>query len=589
MSHKPYVDFEPNWYTDIAPEDSYRHFMKWGDPTFNKPPKEGLYKLAKSVFGCTDEDFKERKFLGLEKVDFDIPVTLTKEQITRFKSIVGEENVAEDKLSRASVCYGKTMLDLLRLRHCIIENAPDIVIYPSTREEVEQIVAYCDEQKINIYAYGGGSSVTRGVEAVKRGSVTLDLRRHFNKVLEFNEKNQTITVQPGLMGPALEKLLNEAPTNEFKAKCRYTCGHFPQSFEYSSVGGWVVTRGAGQNSSYYGKAEDLVIAQEYVTPAGGVIKTDPVPRKACGPSIDQLMIGNEGAYGILTSVTMKIFKYHPEDRQRFCYIFKSWKEGQDAMREVMQGEFGYPSAFRFSDEEETSFMLHLYSVEDNVVGKMLSTFGYKPMERCLMLGFNDGDKGLQKLINRRMHKICKKHGAMQLPALIAKAWEGGRFNDPYMRDNLQDFGVIIDTLELAIDWDRMQTVYENVRAFCKTRPNTTVTTHISHCYPQGANLYFIFMMKTDSIEEFEVYHAGILDAIQKSGACMSHHHGIGKLFAPWLGGQLGENQMKILKVLKDYFDPNGILNPGGTIGLDLRPEQIVPIDEKWEPNKYEKI
>ena len=358
--------------------------------------------------------------------------------------------------------------------------------------------------------------------------------------------------------------------------------------EYSSVGGWVVTRGAGQNSTYYGKIEDIVVSQEYVTPVGK-LKTDIVPRKACGPDVDQIMMGSEGTYGVLTEVTLKVFKYHPEDRTRFCFIFHSFEEGQKAMREVMQGEFGHPSAFRLSDEEETSFMLHLYGVEENIVGKMLGTFGYKPGERCLMLGFNDGDKALQKLIKRKLTKICKKHGAMQLPGLVCKSWEGGRFNDSYMRDNIQDFGIMIDTLECAVDWHSMPKVYKSVRAYCKSRPKTVCTTHISHCYEQGANLYFIFIAHLEDIDEFVEYHSGILDAIQKSGACMSHHHGIGKLFAPWLEGQIGTDRMEVLKTLKHHFDPDGILNPGGTIGLDLRDDQKVPLSEKWEKGKFKKI
>ncbi len=587
MGHKPYKGFEPKWYTEVAPSDSYRNHFKWGDPTFNKPPKEGLYKLVKKTFDLTDDDFREWHYLGLEKVKCDIPCALTESQIREFKSIVGDDNVAIDDNSRVSVCYGKTMLDILRLRHGIVENAPDAVIYPSTTEDVERIMAVCVRDHINLYVYGGGSSVTRGPEAILRRSVTLDLRRHFNKVVSFDEINQTITVQPGLMGPAYEKILNEAPKN-FGTKCRYTGGHFPQSFEYSSVGGWVVTRGAGQNSTYYGKIEDIVVSQEYVTPVGK-LKTDIVPRKACGPDVDQIMMGSEGTFGVLTEVTLKVFKYHPEDRTRFCFIFHSFEEGQKAMREVMQGEFGHPSAFRLSDEEETSFMLHLYGVEENIVGKMLGTFGYKPGERCLMLGFNDGDKALQKLIKRKLTKICKKHGAMQLPGLVCKSWEGGRFNDSYMRDNIQDFGIMIDTLECAVDWHSMPEVYKSVRAYCKSRPKTVCTTHISHCYEQGANLYFIFIAHLEDIDEFVEYHSGILDAIQKSGACMSHHHGIGKLFAPWLEGQIGTDRMEVLKTLKHHFDPDGILNPGGTIGLDLRDDQKVPLGEKWEKGKFKKI
>jgi alkyldihydroxyacetonephosphate synthase len=194
----------------------------------------------------------------------------------RLQAMVGSENVITDAYHRARVSYGGGMLDALRLRHKIVENIPDAVVYPRSRADVEAIVNFCYEQNLPIYIFGGGSSVTRGTEAVK-GGITLDMSRHMNQVIAFNEVDQTITVQPGMLGPQLERLLNHAP-EEFQAQRRYTCGHFPQSFEYSSVGGWVVTRGAGQNSTYYGKIEDIVIAQEYVTPRG-VIATKPLPAR----------------------------------------------------------------------------------------------------------------------------------------------------------------------------------------------------------------------------------------------------------------------------------------------------------------------
>jgi len=138
---------------------------------------------------------------------------------------------------------------------------------------------------------------------------------------------------------------------------------------------------------------------------------------------------------------------------------------------------------------------------------------------------------------------------------------------------MQDFGIIIDTLECAVNWDNMEQVHLDVRKYCKSRPNTIVTTHISHMYPQGANLYFIFISPFDNIEEFKKYHQGILDTIQKSGAAISHHHGIGKLFAPWLEGFMGKEQYGIIAALKKYFDPNNIMNPGGTLGFDLTEEE----------------
>ena len=143
-----------------------------------------------------------------------------------------------------------------------------------------------------------------------------------------------------------------------------------------------------------------------------------------------------------------------------------------------------------------------------------------------------------------------------------------------------DFSVITDTLECSVNWSNMAQVHRDVRAVCHALPNTIVTTHMSHCYPQGANLYFIFITRMNDAAEFKRYHTTILDAIQKSGAAISHHHGIGKMFAPWLEGYIGEKEYGVFRVLKDYFDPDYTMNPGGTIGLDLKPEEKKCLNER---------
>lgn len=576
---KPYKGFRPNWQEHRAPDGSYRSILKWGDPEFFKVPKENLYKMIKKQFHMTDEDFVTPKEMGYEKVEFDAPIKLTEAQIAKFRAIVGAENVKTDSYSRLSVAYGKTMYDVMRLRKHIVENIPDVVIYPSEAAEIEQIIDFCNKELIPVYVYGGGSSVTRGVECMK-GGISLDMRPNFNKVIKFNEINQSITVQAGMSGPLLEKILNEAP-ERFGTKRRYTCGHFPQSFEYSVVGGWVVTRGAGQNSTYYGKIEHLVLGQEYVTPVGKIVADD-YPAKATGPDINHIMMGSEGAYGILTHVTLKIFHYMPENHFKFSYMFRNWEDAQAAAREIMQAQCGYPSVFRLSDPEETEVMMQLYGVDDiPVLGKILTMRGYNPMERCLFLGFTDGEKKFCKNIVKNVRAICHKYNAMSLTGIPTAAWEKGRFNDPYLRDSMQDFGIMTDTLECTVNWDNMGYVHQLVREYCKSRPNTICMTHMSHCYPQGANLYFIFIAKMSEIDDFISYHRGILDHIQKSGAAISHHHGVGKMFAPWLEGQIGSNQLEIFKVLKKHFDPNNIMNPGGTIALDLEEDQKRFIRPKW--------
>jgi alkyldihydroxyacetonephosphate synthase len=458
------------------------------------------------------------------------------------------------------------MIDLMRLREGIVENVPDIVLHPRDKKDVENIVKFCNEEHIAVYVYGGGSSVTRGVECVN-GGVSLDMRVHMNKVIKFSEINKTITVEPGMSGPNLEKTLNDA-VNTLGAKRAYTCGHFPQSFEYSCVGGWVVTRGAGQNSTYFGKIEDIVICQEYVTPVG-IIRTKEYPATATGPSIDEIMMGSEGTFGVLVSVTLKVFKYMPENQKRFSFIFKNWQDARDAAREIMQGQFGFPSVFRLSDPEETDIALKLYGVEGTPIDSMMNLRGFKKGERCLMLGFTDGEKSFSKLVKKNIMKVCRRYHAMYTTGYVTKGWEKGRFKDPYMREDLEDYGLMTDTLECSVNWEQLSYVYEGVRKYCKSRPDTICMTHMSHFYPQGCNLYFIFIAKLNKIDEYLDYQYGILDNIQKYGAAMSHHHGIGKMTAPWLEGEIGKNQMEVIKTLKNHFDPNGIMNPGGTLGLDL--------------------
>ncbi len=566
MAH-PYKDFEPKWFTDSFSKTSYRSIFKWGEPDQIKAPKESLYKMLKETFSLTDDQFRAySEDLGTDEVAFDIPCALSTAQLDALRAIVGAEFVRTDDYARLSVAYGKTMYDLMRLRGKIVENVPDAVLYPDTKAQIDAIVAYCAAEKIPVYVYGGGSSVTRGVECMK-GGVSLDMRLRFNKVVSFNEIDQTITVESGMSGPKLEQTLNDAPAL-FGAKRPYTCGHFPQSFEFSSVGGWVVTRGAGQNSTYYGCISDLTLGQDYATPVGP-IHVDSYPRKATGPDLGHIMMGSEGAFGVLTHVTLKVFRHMPETIKRFSFMFRDWTTAQAAAREIMQSEGGYPSVFRLSDPEETRIMLRLYGVDDTPLMQLFKMRGFKEGEMCLYLGFTNGERGFSANAARVVKRVARQYGGMSLTGYVTRGWEKGRFNDPYMRDTMQDFGIVTDTMECTVNWSNMANVHAAVRAYCKSRPDTICMTHMSHVYPQGANLYWIFIAKMHDPEEYRAYHAGILDAIQRSGATMSHHHGIGKMFAPWLEGSIGRNEYAVFRALKAHFDPDNIMNPGGTLGFDL--------------------
>ncbi len=481
--------FYPQWCEEEAPARSYRSLIKYGDPKGFKHPNPGMFHLLKDAFGMTDEEFQKPN-LCVEELDIDVPCKLSSDQITVLKNVVGADNVLTDTYNRTRGSYGAAIIDVLRLRYHILENLPDAVICPRDRRDVEAIVKYCDENRLPLYAAGGNSSVTRGKEAVK-GGICLDMNAHMNEVVGINETDQTVTVQPGIMGPELERILNNAPKT-LGAKRRYTVGHFPQSFEHSSVGGWVVTRGAGQNSTYYGKIEDMVISQEYVTPIGD-FKTADFPRSATGPDFDQIMIGSEGTFGILVSCTLRLCRYQPENRRRFSYLFKTWEDGLEACREVMQGEFGFPSVFRLSDPEETDVAMRMYHVHGTPVDSILQLLGYKPMQRCMFIGLADGDRDLARLIEKKVKSIFKKYHAFSLTmAKVTQSWEKSRYTDPFMREDLMDYGVLIDTLECAVRWENLASVHSEVRAYIKVTPAHYLHDAPVACLSSGRQPVFYF-------------------------------------------------------------------------------------------------
>ncbi len=558
---------QPEWIEEAPAERSWRSIFKWGNPCGFRHPNAKFMKEIRESFALTDRDFQSMKGTGGGAVAFRQPVRLSRAQINRFVSIAGEANVSTDDYERLKYSTGKTMEEAMKLRSGIVDRVCDCVVHPRGTGEVEEIVAFCHRQRIPLYVYGGGSSVNFGLRPVK-GGVSLVLCTHMNRVLDFSEENQSVTVQAGIFGPALEESLNSAPAF-FGAKRPYTCGHFPQSFQYSSVGGWIVTLGSGQQSSYYGDACDMLLALTLVTPQG-TIRTLDYPAAATGPKVLDMVKGSEGAFGVVTEVTWKVFRHMPRNRRYFSFIFPSWEDAVKASREISQGEFGMPAVFRISDQEETHHGLKLYGIDGTILDKLMTMRGYRPMERCLFLGSADGEAGFTRNLARMVRKICRRNHGMYLTGFPVKQWEPGRYTDPYMREDLQDYGILIDTLETSVRWDNLLRVHREVRKYMKRRPHTICLAHCSHFYPQGTNLYFIFMIKEDSIAHYVSFQEGIINAIEKSGGSLSHHHGVGRMMAPWMERHLGAEQMDVLRALKNHFDPNGIMNPGGQMGLDLK-------------------
>lgn len=556
--------FQPDWREDVPGERSYRSILKY-DPRAFKHPSPAWYEMFKREFGMTDDDFRARQPGGDEPVVLTRPCGLGASQVQAVADIVGAENVSSADYDRVRYGHGKSVDENLALRRGVVEHAPDLVVHPRDKADVARIVAYCHEQRIPIVTYGAGSGVVFGNRAA-RGGIALVLKTHMNQVLSVSELNQTAVVQPGMMGPDYEAALNDAP-RRFGTSRGYTCGHFPQSFELASVGGWILASGSGQASTYYGDACALVVGAEYVTPAG-TIRTLDIPGTATGPRVNDLLKGSEGAFGILVEVTMKIFRHMPENRQRFALMYPTWDAAVAASREIVQGEFGLPAVFRISDAEETEVGLKLKGFHDTVFDRFMQWRGYAPMQRCLCIGTVEGERGQARHVRRMALRIARRHGAMSLTGYATKQWEHGRYSDVHMRDDLLDYGIVIDTLETGVTWANLRQVYEGVRAFAKARPGTVCMTHCSHFYPQGTNLYFIFIMRPTDEAEFVRFRAQAVDRIVAHGGSISHHHGIGRLFAPWMKRHLGRAQLDVLRALKRHFDPNDIMNPGGVLALD---------------------
>jgi alkyldihydroxyacetonephosphate synthase len=537
---------------------TYRDILKWGnkeEQTLDYEVKE----LVKEAFGADDEIFSKKYLSG--ETEINIPKSKLSDEITAdFEGIAGKENVRTDDESRANFAHGKFYGELLELRKERIASPPDAVISPKNSEDVRKIIKLCNEKQIPIVPSGGRSSVTRGVEC-PQGGIALDLTKHLNQIIEINETDQTVRVQSGMYGPELEKALNARG---------YTCGHFPQSFEYSTVGGWIAAKGAGQESTGYGKIEDLTVALKAETTAG-TINTAEYPKNAQGWDIFPLFIGSEGTLGVITEASLKIFKHRPKNTAHAAFAFKSFESAVEAMRQMIQSENGKPHLFRISDPQETDVAFKTKGFDGSAGDRVLKFLGYKPGSRCLMFISVKGDKSYTRLVKRKFKKIAKQYRGFYIGKKPVKQWLEQRFSGSYMRDPLMDLGLMTDTLETSVTWGKLLKVWKATRDYADSRPKTIFMIHISHVYENGANLYFTFispMEKGKEREDFENFYQGLVNTIIQNGGSLSHHHGVGRTLGPRMENRIGKTAMNAMRAIKIYFDPANIMNPGGMLGLD---------------------
>jgi len=529
----------------------------WGDPA-HKPalPAHALGFLAETV-GVTHP----RPPVALEHVSL-APTSLTERTLAELEGIVGADAVQRGHSERVLHAAGKGYPDLVRLRAGAPEGAPDAVVLPAGHGQVRAVLELCARASLAVVPFGGGTSVVGGVAPLRgrnSGVLALDLRR-MGEVLELDHESLTVTVQAGARAPALERYL---------AQRGLTLGHFPQSFEYVSLGGCAATRSAGQASSGYGAIERMILGLRFAAPAGD-IELPALPASAAGPGVRQLLVGSEGTLGVISELALRV-RPAPRERSYEGVFFEDFAAGVEALRALAQ-EHALPEVARLSDEQETAMSLALAG-SGGVKGRLgrlyLSSRGHR-LPGCLaILGF-EGAAGYFAARRERALELVRANGGLAVGRSPGEAWLKGRFSAPYLRDDLLTQGVMVETLETATQWSNLRRLHDGVGraiadALSACGTPGLVMCHVSHLYETGASLYFTFLAAQrtgDEIGQWRTVKEAASRAISTGGGTITHHHGIGQDHVPWMVAEIGHTGVAALQALKAELDPAGIMNPG---------------------------
>jgi alkyldihydroxyacetonephosphate synthase len=518
------------------------HWARWGDPGHSA----GLPDSARALVEQAFQPAGGRALVDLP--DVVVPDALSAPLVSGLRALVGDQNVRVDHEARVRHTRGKSTPDLLRMRAGDASDAPGAVVLPGSHDEVMVLLEWCAEHRVAVVPFGGGTSVVGGLAADPggfAGVVALELSR-LKRLVSVDAESSTAVLEAGLLGPEAEALLGAHGL---------TIGHFPQSFEYASLGGFAATRSSGQASAGYGRFDALVVGLTVATPIG-TLELGCAPASAAGPDLRQLVLGSEGAFGVITSLRLRV-RPQPAVRVYEGWRFESFRSGADAMRALAQsGEA--PTVLRLSDEAETAINL-----------ARPSDFGGPSAGGALML---TGFEGERVAVDRRRAAVSERLtalGGTSLGAEPGEAWSHGRFAGPYLRDTLLDLGVLVETVETATFWSSLHTVYDSVRealteALASQGSPPIVVCHISHVYETGASLYFTVACheNDDALEQWRLAKAAASEAIRAAGATITHHHAVGRDHRPWLAQEIGPVGVEMLRAVKSSLDPAGILNPG---------------------------
>jgi alkyldihydroxyacetonephosphate synthase len=527
----------------------------WGDPS--KSPELGSEALAmlREIAGEAEPAGRA----ALEEVALPAPGALP----AAIAQAVGEHAVLDGREHRIRRAAGQSYPDLWRLRSGDLGEAPDAVVLPEDAAQVARVLEACEAEGVAVVPFGGGTSVVGGV-APLRGShsrvIALDLRRL--RTVGVDERSLTATLGPGLRGPEAEAALGARGL---------TLGHFPQSFEYATIGGFAATRSAGQASSGYGRFDELVTAVRMQAPTGE-LKTLETPHTAAGPALRELVVGSEGTLGVITEVTVRV-RPAPREHRYEAWIVPSFADGQEAVREMAQTA-ALPDVIRVSDEAETTGSMGLAGVS----GVRRAALGLYLRARgraggCIVICGWDGDRHVIERRRAPGARALRAAGAVPLGRSPGESWRRGRFEGPYLRETLLDLGYFVETLETSHTWARLGELYAAVRsaltgALGSGGGGSLVMCHLSHAYADGASLYFTFVAPRRpgaELAQWREAKTAACEAIVGAGGTITHHHAVGTDHAPYMRAEVGDLGVEALRALKERLDPAGIMNPGKLI------------------------
>jgi alkyldihydroxyacetonephosphate synthase len=469
--------------------------------------------------------------------------------------VVGPENVSTDEFTLIAYSRDAWPYKLLEEKMGTMGPRPNAVVWPRSTSEVSEIMKLANKYAIPIIPYGGGAGVSGGIVVdPRRGGVILDMKK-MDQILAVDEVSMTVTVQPGILGYALDENL---------AKRNLSTCHLPSSDYTSTVGGFLASRSAGALSSKYGKIEDMCEAIEIVLPTGEILRTRKVPRAAAGPDFKQLFIGSEGTLGVITEATIRIWPL-PEERRFDSFLFSNLKDAIDAVR-------------AFFRHRIICSILRLY---DDVDARMSYNMSDIPKDAALLIVAWDGDLDVVDLEQKKCTEIAASFGGESWGKEYALTWFEERHKIYYPSRTYEQSNMLADTIDVCANYDKVLELYDTCKAAIAKYKGLNVMAHLSHFYPEGASIYMIFVMLgfkgQAALDRYKTAWKEGLDAALRVGGSMSDHHGVGSLKARWIPEEL-DGQFPVLEKIKKVLDPNDICNPG-KLGLWINLE---PGGDLWE-------